>query len=159
MRNKITIFYAGKMRMNFNKNKNRETAVAGQFYPSSASSLRNQLEEFFLQQEEIENNHTLRAIISPHAGYIFSGEVAASAYQQIPPNKKYKNVFVIASSHRYSFGGASVYTRGNYETPLGEVLVNRKLGKELLASASVFSDHAESHLYEHSLEVQLPFLQ
>lgn len=145
--------------MNFNKNKNRETAVAGQFYPSSTSSLRNQLEEFFLQEKETENTQTLRAIISPHAGYIFSGEVAASAYRQIPRNKKYKNVFVIASSHRYSFGGASVYTRGNYETPLGEVLVNRKPGKELLTSSSVFADHAESHLYEHGLEVQLPFLQ
>lgn len=159
MRNKITIFYAGKVPMNFNKNRNRETAVAGQFYPSSAGSLRNELEEFFLNEEEVGSTQPLRAIISPHAGYIFSGQVAASAYQQIPPNKTYKNVFVIASSHRYSFGGASVYTRGNYETPLGEIVVNRKLGKELLASSSVFTDHTESHLYEHSLEVQLPFLQ
>ncbi|MDX8337941.1 AmmeMemoRadiSam system protein B [Draconibacterium sp. IB214405] len=145
--------------MNFSKNKNRETAVAGQFYPSSAGSLRNQLEEFFREEKEIVSSHTLRAIIAPHAGYIFSGQVAASAYQQIPPNKTYKNVFVIASSHRYSFGGASVYTRGNYETPLGEVKVNRKLAKELLALSTIFTDHTESHLYEHSLEVQLPFLQ
>lgn len=145
--------------MIFNKNKNREPAVAGQFYPSSAYTLQNELEEFFSQTTTIKTSQPLRAIVAPHAGYIFSGEVAATAFKQIPANKNYNNIFVLASSHRYSFGGASVYTDGNYETPLGEIKVNKKIGKQLIASSSVFVDHSESHLYEHSLEVQLPFLQ
>ncbi|WP_321997476.1 AmmeMemoRadiSam system protein B [Draconibacterium orientale] len=145
--------------MTFNKNKNREPAVAGQFYPSSASDLRGELQDFFDNAATVKTSQTLRALISPHAGYIFSGEVAAAAFQQIPANKSYQNIFVLASSHRYSFGGAAVYTEGNYETPLGEITVNKKIGKELLASSPVFSEHDESHLYEHSLEVQLPFLQ
>ncbi|QIA06391.1 AmmeMemoRadiSam system protein B [Draconibacterium halophilum] len=145
--------------MIFNKSNNREPAVAGQFYPSSANTLRNELEEFFSQATDVKTSQPLRAIVSPHAGYIFSGEVAAAAFNQIPANKSYKNVFVLASSHRYSFGGASVYTDGNYETPLGEITVNKKTGKQLMASSSVFADHTESHYHEHSLEVQLPFLQ
>nr|WP_321353695.1 AmmeMemoRadiSam system protein B [uncultured Draconibacterium sp.] len=145
--------------MIFNKNKNREPAVAGQFYPSSASDLRNELEELFRNATTLKTSQPLRAVVSPHAGYIFSGEVAAAAFKQIPATKSYRNIFVLASSHRYTFGGAAVYTEGNYETPLGEITVNKKIGKELLASSSVFTEHDESHLYEHSLEVQLPFLQ
>ncbi|HYQ58348.1 MAG TPA: AmmeMemoRadiSam system protein B, partial [Draconibacterium sp.] len=106
-----------------------------------------------------EDKQTLRAIIAPHAGYVFSGLVAATAFKQIPRTKTYKNVFVIASSHQYSFTGASVYTRGNYETPFGELKVNKKLGQKLLASSSLFTDYTEPHSNEHSLEVQLPFLQ
>ncbi|WP_303925167.1 AmmeMemoRadiSam system protein B [Draconibacterium sediminis] len=145
--------------MRFNTNKNREPAVAGQFYPSSSNTLRNELEELFDSAVNVKTSQPLRAIISPHAGYIFSGEVAAAAFKQIPANKNYQNIFVLASSHRYSFGGAAIYTEGNYETPLGEITVNKKIGKKLLASSSVFTEHDESHFYEHSLEVQLPFLQ
>ncbi|WP_321348031.1 AmmeMemoRadiSam system protein B [uncultured Draconibacterium sp.] len=145
--------------MIFNKNTNRAPAVAGQFYPSSAPSLQNKLEELFSQAVAVKTSQPLRAIVSPHAGYIFSGEVAATAFKQIPANKSYKNIFVLASSHRYTFGGAAVYTEGNYETPLGEITVNKKIGKQLLASSAVVTNHNKSHLNEHSLEVQLPFLQ
>ena len=145
--------------MIFNNNTNREPAVAGQFYPSSASDLQNELEKLFSSATTMKTSQPLRAIVSPHAGYIFSGEVAATAFKQIPANKSYKNIFVLASSHRYTFGGAAVYTEGNYETPLGEIMVNKKIGKQLLTESPVFTEHDESHLYEHSLEVQLPFLQ
>ncbi|WP_319500434.1 AmmeMemoRadiSam system protein B [uncultured Draconibacterium sp.] len=145
--------------MIFNNNKNREPAVAGQFYPSSASTLRNELEELFSTAVTVKTSQPLRAIVSPHAGYIYSGEIAAAAFKQIPANKNYRSIFVLASSHRYTFGGAAVYTEGNYETPLGEISVNKKIGKQLLASSTIFVDHNESHFYEHSLEVQLPFLQ
>lgn len=145
--------------MRFNKSKNREPSVAGQFYPSSGKSLRNELEELFSLADSAKTSQTLRALVSPHAGYIFSGNIAATAFKQIRANKSYQNVFVIASSHHYSFDGASVYTAGNYETPLGEITVNKKIGKQLMTSSSVFVHHNESHFHEHSLEVQLPFLQ
>lgn len=145
--------------MAFNKSTNREAAVAGQFYPSSAKSLRNDLHELFRKAVTQKTSQAVRAIISPHAGYMFSGEVAAAAFKQIPPNKTYQNIFVLASSHRYSFNGAAVYTSGNYLTPLGEIRVNKKIGKSLLSASSVFVQHNDSHDYEHSLEVQLPFLQ
>jgi len=137
----------------------REPAVAGQFYPGKKSELKKQLSDLFKRAQQKNTQGTLRAIISPHAGYVFSGEVAASAFNQIPPNKKYKRVFVIASSHRYHFNGAAIYNRGNYRTPLGEIEVDTVLAEKLNNSSDVFLDNLESHENEHSLEVQLPFLQ
>ena len=99
------------------------------------------------------------ALISPHAGYVFSGEVAASSYNQLDPEKKYDNIFILASSHRMSFEGASIYNKGDYITPLGKVKVNQELANKLLKDNPVFNSKSESHIYEHSLEVQLPFLQ
>ena len=144
-----------------NQNKeNREAAFAGKFYPGTKQALLFKLEELFEQAKKpIAGQGGLRAIIAPHAGYIFSGEVAASAYNQIPANASYKRIFVLASSHRFHFGGASVYNRGNYVTPLGEIKVDQKLAYELIDSSPVFFAHTEAHLSEHSLEVQLPFLQ
>ncbi|NQU88489.1 MAG: AmmeMemoRadiSam system protein B, partial [Mariniphaga sp.] len=103
-------------------------------------------------------NHP-RAIISPHAGYVFSGQVAASAFNQIPENTKYEKIFVLASSHQVHFKGASVYTAGNYKTPLGTIKVDLKLTKKLIKSNQIFSENIDAHSFEHSLEVQLPFLQ
>ena len=91
------------------KNTNRKAAFAGQFYPNKKDKLKNQLSELFKDAQPVfSENSNLQAIISPHAGYIFSGKVAASAFNQIPKNAIYKRVFVLASSHRYSFGGAAV---------------------------------------------------
>lgn len=132
----------------------------GQFYSAGKNELTNQLIQLFesTQTSTIKNNQ-LQALISPHAGYIFSGEVAAAAFNQIPENNNYKRVFVLASSHQYSFNGASIYCDGNYESPLGEIKVDTKLSKQLIKSSKVFSNKPEVHQNEHSLEVQLPFLQ
>ena len=70
-----------------------------------------------------------------------------------------KRVFVLVSSHRYSFNGAAVYCNGNYLTPLGKIKVDTQLSKELVKNSEWFLDHTEAHENEHSLEVQLPFLQ
>lgn len=149
------------------KNTNREAQYAGSFYPENKNSLLNELGNYFLEaekknsktEEKLSSEQKLRAIISPHAGYVFSGKVAASAYHQIPEKANYQRVFVLASSHGYSFKGASVYTSGNYKTPLGEIKVDSQLGKNLIESSEYFINHSESHVNEHSLEVQLPFLQ
>lgn len=142
------------------KNNNRKAAVAGQFYPGNKSELKKQLSELFQKTKtEQSEKRKLQAIISPHAGYVFSGEVAASAFNEIPENSNYKRVFVIASSHQYYFNGASIYCEGDYETPLGEIKVDTTLAKQLTESCAIFTEHTEAHLQEHSLEVQLPFLQ
>ena len=139
---------------------NRRPAVAGSFYPGSAKELTSTLSSLFASAEPRKVTGTIQAVISPHAGYVFSGSVAASAFHQLDSEKVYQNVFIIGSSHRFSFDGSSVYTRGNYETPLGTVLVNLELAKKLANDPSgVFTDRTDAHIYEHSLEVQLPFLQ
>lgn len=136
----------------------RKPAVAGQFYPSDPARLRAELADLFENAEPRRSGEVL-AVISPHAGYVFSGQVAASSFNQPDPDKKYENIFILASSHRMSFNGASVYDKGNYVTPLGTVKVNRELAAGLVRDNPVFNDNADAHIFEHSLEVQLPFLQ
>ncbi len=138
----------------------RQPAVAGQFYPGSSKKLLSELEQYFSQaRAPVKPGIKPLAVISPHAGYVYSAKVAASAFTQIPEKAKYDRVFLIGSSHRYSFGGGAVFTRGDYLTPLGPVRVDKELGEELMNAESRFFQHDDAHLFEHSLEVQLPFLQ
>ena len=100
-----------------------------------------------------------QAVIVPHAGYVFSGEVAASAFNRIPKRHPYKRIFLLGPSHRVGFSGASVDTLYAYaETPLGRVAIDLDTGKELLKTQS-FTCRNDAHDREHCLEVQLPFLQ
>lgn len=137
---------------------NRKPAVAGQFYPGTANELKSALEKHFKEAKSKEVEHTM-AIIAPHAGYVYSGTVAASAFNQIDATRNYNNIFIIASSHRVSFDGASIYNIGNYETPLGEIKVNIPLANKLIEKNKCFTHYLAAHMNEHSLEVQLPFLQ
>jgi AmmeMemoRadiSam system protein B/AmmeMemoRadiSam system protein A len=142
------------------ENRNRKAAVAGNFYPGTKSELKKKLVALFESAKEKEEQILpLQSIISPHAGYMFSGEVAASAFNQIPEHANYKRVFVLASSHQFHFEGAAVYLQGNYETPLGEIKTDLKIAKQLISSSNIFRNKPEAHENEHSLEVQLPFLQ
>jgi AmmeMemoRadiSam system protein B/AmmeMemoRadiSam system protein A len=137
----------------------REAAVAGQFYPGSPSELKIELQNLFAAKNNIQTEGKVMAVIAPHAGYVFSGPVAAESFEQIDRDSQYDNIFVIGSSHRFSFDGASIYTLGNFRTPLGEVIVNQDLAKELCRKFSVFTTRTDAQMNEHSLEVQLPFLQ
>ena len=136
----------------------RNPAVAGKFYSAKKEHLEKELINLFGMSPE-GNSILLRALISPHAGYIYSGEIAASAFNQILQKANYKRVFILASSHQMFFNGASVYTHGNYKTPLGEVKVDTSLAKKLVAENPILNEKIEPHQFEHSLEVQLPFLQ
>lgn len=137
---------------------NRQPAVSGQFYPADPDELLAMLNDLFANAEP-RKKENVQALIVPHAGYIFSGHVAASGYNQLDMSREVENVFLIASSHRAFFEGASIYSVGNYLTPLGEVKVNHSIVDNLLRQSSVFSYRPEVHNAEHSLEVQLPFLQ
>jgi AmmeMemoRadiSam system protein B/AmmeMemoRadiSam system protein A len=136
----------------------RKPAVAGKFYPSDKDVLEDSLKAMFKRAEPKKTDKPVLAIIAPHAGYVFSGEVAASAFNQVE-KKHYNNVFVIGSSHHAYFEAASLYTAGDFMTPLGKVKVDKELSKTLLKSNSCFIDNSEAHTPEHSIEVQLPFLQ
>jgi AmmeMemoRadiSam system protein B/AmmeMemoRadiSam system protein A len=139
--------------------KDRQPAVAGQFYPGNAADLQSMLKDLFSHAAPSKNISNVAALICPHAGYVFSGGVAASAYNQLDPGKRYENIFVIGPSHHVGFEGASVYTAGNFVTPLGTVQVNTQLGKQLIQKSKAFVSRTDAHLSEHSVEVQVPFLQ
>ncbi len=139
--------------------KTRPPAVAGSFYSADPDILKKDLEFLFSRALPGSTSGQVLAIIAPHAGYPFSGEVAASSYRQVDASRSYQNIFVIGSSHRFAFEGAAIYQSGDFETPFGVVPVNQDLALELTNEETVFIKHEQAHLSEHSLEVQLPFLQ
>ena len=136
----------------------RKPCVAGRFYPANPVELKNEIAGFFAKAKPKTDGNIL-AIVTPHAGYVYSGQVAASAFNQIDPDKKYERIFLIGSSHRTHFEGASIYNIGNYASPLGTVKVDVELASKLIAENKVFTFNKDADIYEHSLEVQLPFLQ
>ncbi|MGA2625359.1 MAG: AmmeMemoRadiSam system protein B [Bacteroidota bacterium] len=154
----IACLTAGACSPQSNKN-DRQPAVAGQFYPASKAELRSTLEDLFAKALPSKNFRNVVAIIAPHAGYVYSGVVAASSFNQIDPAKEYENIFVLGPSHHVGFEGASIYTEGNFITPLGTVKVNTELGKQLVSKYPFFSSRTDAHAAEHSVEVQIPFLQ
>ena len=117
------------------------------------------LKKLFASAVPPRNSGNVVAIISPHAGYIYSGGVAASAFEQIDPARRYDNVFVLGPSHQMALEKACVYASGDFITPLGRVKVNKELGFRLARDNPVFTTETEAHRYEHSVEVQIPFLQ
>lgn len=141
------------------RNIDREPVVAARFYEGEKNTLKAEVKGFLSPQDKADYSENLAAIIVPHAGYVFSGKVAGMAYKRIAPDKEYKNIFVIGSSHHVWFEGASIYKRGDYLTPLGRVEVNKQLADDLISSSKYFSFNPDAHSKEHSLEVQLPFLQ
>jgi len=142
------------------ENKNdRKPAVAGSFYPGKHEELIAILKQLFANAVPNKEIRNIIAVISPHAGYVFSGEVSASAFNQIDSAKEYENIFMLGSSHYIAFEGASIYSQGNFMTPLGTVKVNTELADQLIKNNNIFSNRTDAHAREHSLEVQLPFLQ
>ena len=137
---------------------NRRAYAAGKFFAGDMSGLTTDLRQLFNKAVKKEYDN-VQAVIVPHAGYTYSGTVAATGYNQVDAEREYEHVFVIASSHTAYYKGASIYNKGNYETPLGEVVVDRAFANKLIEENKIFSYHANAHITEHSLEVQLPFLQ
>jgi len=138
---------------------NRKPYAAGRFYTDNPGELKAQLQQMFSKAIKKKTEKSPLAIIVPHAGYVFSGDVAASAFNQIDPDQKFERIFIIGSSHNFAFPGASVYCSGNFETPLGVVKVDLELAKQLVADHKLLKNYPEAHVTEHSIEVQLPFLQ
>lgn len=138
----------------------REPAVADMFYPKNADSLSQVLDSMLEKAAPPAEGESIEpgALVVPHAGITFSGPVAASAYRYIE-NAEFDTVVLIGPSHRVFLQQASVGMFRAYKTPLGEIPVAEKLGEALLKDESVFTFKKQAHQLEHSLEVQLPFLQ
>lgn len=141
------------------RNEDRSPAVAGMFYPGRADELTQMLAQFFAKAVARTDHGEVAAVIVPHAGYQYSGEVAASGFNQLDPDASYDTIFILGPSHRVGFEGAAVYCTGNFTTPLGTVIVNRELGEELVNNSPLFTARTDAHAVEHSVEVQIPFLQ
>lgn len=136
----------------------RQPAVAGKFYPGVTGVLEDSLTDMFKRAKPKVAPNPVLAIICPHAGYVFSGMVAASSFNQVE-KKHYKNIFIIGSSHHALYEGASICTFDNYITPLGKVKVDKQLAQSLIKSNSCFTEDLAADTVEHSIEVQIPFLQ
>jgi len=136
----------------------RKSVIAGSWYPGNPSALRGDIEGFFNSVPDTELEGEVVAIIAPHAGYVYSGQVAAYAYKRVCGNN-YDAVIVVGPSHRAAFHGVSIFSNGGYETPLGIVPVAEELAKQIKRNSKLVSDIPAAHLQEHSIEIQLPFLQ
>ena len=138
----------------------RPATQANRFYTGNAVELSEEVDSFLALHSNKPVFDSLAAIIVPHAGYYFSGNVAASAYMSIPVEKAYKRIFLLGPSHHEWLDGASVNTEADYyATPLGMVKVDSELAQKLTEEDSVFSYQPKAHDREHCLAVQLPFLQ
>lgn len=135
----------------------RSPSVAGIFYPSSPSDLKRDVHNF-LKKVPGEAEGEVFALIVPHAGYIYSGEVASYAYKLLQ-GKKIDTVILMGSAHRVGFEGISVANYHYFETPLGKVEIDRKLARQLISKSKYIFWDEKAHQKEHSLEVQIPFLQ
>ncbi len=137
----------------------RPATQAGRFYDDNPKRLSEEVDGF-LARHTYNNKVEVAALIVPHAGYYFSGNVAASAFMMLNPEHHYKRIFLLGPSHQEWLNGASVNSEADYyATPLGQVQVDRPTARQLIAADSVFSFKPEAHDREHCLEVQLPFLQ
>jgi len=136
----------------------RQAAVAGTFYPSEPSDLKAQLQDM-LKVADTGASACPKVIIAPHAGYVYSGPVAASAYARLKnATQPITRVVLLGPSHRVGFRGIAATTDSNYSTPLGDIPLDRRSIESLLALPQV-GFLKEAHTQEHSLEVHLPFLQ
>ena len=136
----------------------RKAVWAGAFYEENPHVLSAQIDRFLKNAGDIPTPAgEVAALICPHAGYVYSGQTAAYAYRLIQ-GKPYETVIIIGPSHRHGFDGCSIYLKGGFETPLGVVPVDEEVAAQI-ARSSRFSYIAAAHQGEHSIEVQLPFLQ
>ena len=136
----------------------REPAVAGTWYPGKPDVLSADVKRYLGNAKQDKPGGEVVALVSPHAGYPYSGQVAAYAYQLIE-GKTFETVVIVAPSHHALFRGASVYDRGGFQTPLGVVPVDIELSKKMMEKRKEIQFIPEAHSQEHSLEIQLPFLQ
>ncbi len=136
----------------------RKAVWAGQFYEKKAEILSQQIDQFLENAKKMPSpGEEILALISPHAGYVYSGQTAAHVYRLIQ-GKDYESVIIIGPSHRYPLKGCSIYPKGGYETPLGTAEIDEPLAAEI-SKASGFKYIPKAHQMEHSVEVQIPFIQ
>lgn len=136
----------------------RESVIAGTWYSDQPEILENEIRKYLSQAKASSIEGELVGLVSPHAGYRYSGGVAAHAYKLLE-QQPFDRVLILAPSHRAYFRGASIYHLGGYRTPLGVVPLDREPIEALMRHSSLISHIPQADAQEHSLEIQLPFLQ
>ena len=146
----------------------RPAAVSGMFYPGHEKELRNTVRNYLQSAGEEKSEHkialneisVIRMLIVPHAGYIYSGKTAAFAYQLLQQFKnQIRRVLMLGPAHRVWLTGAAFPEADSFETPLGQITLDRELMEKMLKDYSWITENDKAHAEEHCLEVQLPFLQ
>lgn len=147
--------------------KRRLPAQAGTFYPDTEGALRTQIQQSFLHPLGPRaiptipgtRNQNLLGLIVPHAGYKYSGPVAAHSYYHLASAGIFESIIILGPNHTGLGSGVSTMTEGEWNTPLGDVPVDTDLAREIVDSSNLVDVEDEAHRNEHSIEVQLPFLQ
>jgi AmmeMemoRadiSam system protein B len=128
---------------------------AGSWYPGDAGLLRAAVDAYLASGQPIEAR--VRALVSPHAGLMYSGPIAGHGYAAVS-NQHYDVAVLVGPSHFYGFDGVALWAQGSFATPLGPLMIDATLGADLRAATPVVRENAVPHGREHSLELQLPFL-
>jgi AmmeMemoRadiSam system protein B len=136
----------------------RPPAAAGMFYPDDADQLRNEVSGLISSEPPTKLSGSVFALVVPHAGYMYSGYTAARAFALLQ-GLKIGTIVLVGPSHREYFDGISIFPGAAYQTPLGTVIVDEEMRTEMLEKFSSVQSSLQGHRSEHSLEVQLPFLQ
>ncbi|MDI6757230.1 MAG: AmmeMemoRadiSam system protein B [Endomicrobiia bacterium] len=136
----------------------RQPAVAGSFYPASKRELADVVKSLLASTEATRTPGTIVAAMAPHAGYVFSGDTAAKVWAALDAENA-ETFVLVGNSHAFSLDKGAVWTSGAFATPLGDVLIDEELASMLLENGDIFESAASPHIREHSLEVQLPFIQ
>jgi len=136
----------------------RHQQVAGYFYPADKDKLQKDIALMLQVTKPEKAFNNIFGIVSPHAGYMYSGKTAAFAYNLLK-DKFYKTVIIISPSHAEYFSGISIYDGDAYETPLGIVEIDQVMVDMLVENSKIIFRDIQGHRKEHALEVQIPFLQ
>jgi len=144
----------------------RKPAVAGYFYESDEDLLRERIKWCYTHPvgpgripTKLGDKRSIKGLISPHAGYEFSGPVAAFSYLELAEDGVPETVLILCPNHTGMGSGLSTMTEGSWLTPLGEVPIDTEFAEKLVSNYPLLDDEPSAHLREHSCEVQLPFLQ
>jgi AmmeMemoRadiSam system protein B len=136
----------------------REPAVSGMFYPDNPTKLRKDISTYLRDAVVHDLEEDVVGMISPHAGYMYSGKVAAYGFKMIA-KKHYDAIILIGPSHKVYFEGVALWDKGSFETPLGRIDIDEDIVQEIMNIDGIIKPNIDTHRGEHSLEVQLPFLQ
>jgi len=154
----ITFFMITMSPLAFGKQKIKQPNVSGQFYSADPKRLGKEIEGFFANADVKPYPQLIEIVIAPHAGYVYSGAVAAYGFKAASQHA-YKTIVILAPSHFYQFDGISIWDKGGFQTPLGIVNVDEEFASLLTAADDQFVFDAKAFEREHSLEVEIPFLQ
>ncbi|MEM1874179.1 MAG: AmmeMemoRadiSam system protein B [Candidatus Hadarchaeales archaeon] len=144
----------------------RHPAVAGQFYAGSQKALIKQIEDCYLHRlgpgklpSLKKEKRKIVGLVSPHAGYMYSGPIAAHGFFRLASEGTPESFVIIGPNHTGMGSGVSIVTSGEWETPLGRIGIDEKLASRIAKESDIIDVDEEAHIYEHSIEVQLPFIQ